>query len=510
MSQELAHTSKSNVLSDGPWHMDLLVTLREVMVKNSGGLPEVLTKNTETSERLHSLFHTDSKCVQCKARFTECECKEWCAQQSDETFQPTPSFKKRLENAERNLFDRMYNYGRAGSPFCGFTFEDDMGCLSSLLHLSWLCRPLFTGDVEHGKSLSDSGSYWTLLQDLGAASDRNAQWDIVKKLKNKYCNQESAPLLQSPELQSPVKMLKTWLADFTEDYVNKNIGIEVEETRGTASCNKKTVNQAFLSIEGREYGSLETMMSSGECIPSVKGSFFWVQIGTDTSNFFCEPLIETDTHKYHLLGFLSTEKRDGKCHWVATIRDHGGFFVLDHSTCEPKEFDMQWRGVSHAKLLLYGTNTPTPPTWLRTGRLCDENGWQRSTPSGGTGAKSELFDYKALAKDGLVTGSVRDLLTRINMPNLQLQLQQGVAEVVGKMRRESKMYQSADKLGSVNGWPMPHPNDLSLVHENGPAGSVRFTKEFGEVRSQRWATSSICEGLALLVCSFFFVCVFSK
>ena len=160
---------------------------------------------------------------------------------------------------------------------------------------------------------------------------------------------------------------------------------------------------------------------------------------------------------------------------------------------------MGYRGVSHAKLLLYGTNKPKAPTWLRTNKT-----------SGTTGGQTKFFDWQTLTKDGLVAGSVTDLLTRIKMPLLQSQLQKGVADVLGKMRHESKMYPSAAKLGSVNGWFMPYPNDLCLVHEHLSAGSVRSTKEFGEVRLQRWATSSICQGIDILECFMFFVGVFSK
>jgi hypothetical protein len=106
-------------------------------------------------------------------------------------------------------------------------------------------------------------------------------------------------------------MLIAWLADFKEDYVNANIGVD-EETMETTPYNKKTVKHVLMGIKGNESGSksgsLEEIMNSDEHKLSVQGMFFWVQIGMDSSTFFCEPRIRKGPLTYYLLGFFLMRK----------------------------------------------------------------------------------------------------------------------------------------------------------------------------------------------------------
>jgi hypothetical protein len=98
--------------------------------------------------------------------------------EADTTFHPKEVLKKRLEKSDWSLIDRMYHFGRGGSPFCGFPVVDDTGCLSSLLHVAWFCKPLFTGVLRH-EVTSEKENYCTLLQGLGEASNRNTQQDYI-------------------------------------------------------------------------------------------------------------------------------------------------------------------------------------------------------------------------------------------------------------------------------------------------------------------------------------------
>jgi hypothetical protein len=228
--------------------------------------------------------------------------------------------------------------------------------------------------------------------------------------------------------------------------VDSTIGVKVEETMETTPYNKKTVQHVLMSIKGHESGSkscsLEEMMKSDEHKFSVQGEFFWVQVGMDSSTFFCEPRIRKGPLTYYLLGFLSHEERDGKYRWFATIRDEcDRYFIMDHHTCESEMTSVTWLGVTNARLLLYGTKKVDPTTWLRQ-------------PSLTAGASSKRLDCQALPKDGLVTGSVRDLLRQLKSPNLQSELQKGVAKVldkVAKSRRVSRGCQSATHLEFVQG-----------------------------------------------------------
>ena len=479
VTQELAHTSLVGVLQEGPFQVDLYFPLRQVNVKKEGGAQVgCSTKNKDHCNNLDNLFHSDDP-----GSFLS-------LLHPDTTFQPTALLKKRLPNADRKLIDIMYNFGRAGSPFCGFPVEDDTGSFSSLLHVAWLCKPLFAGNYEHNVE-SDKENFCTLLQALGATSDRNSQVDIVKKLTTRYFHRKSSSQLQSRESSCPVDILSTMLADFSQEYVNSKIGVEVQETLQTGPCAK---THAMICIKGHEICSLRTMMNSGASNCSVKGAFFWVQIGVDSSNCFCEPTIRTPIDTYYLLGFISRVERDGKYQWVGTVRDHvDRFLVMDHSTCEPHVYRMQYRGLRNARLLLYGKKKPDPPTWLR--------------PPLPPGAQSKPLDIQALRKDGLVTGSVLDLLKQIKKPNLQTDLEKGVAKLLEKL---GKRRGRVDKLGFVKGWPMPEPNDIALVYppkfqKHQEAGSARYTQEFGQVLLQSSVTSPKVEGINLLVCFIFFV-----
>lgn len=508
--QEISHRVPANKLREVPWQMDIYIPLRQVMVTQKDGRPvKYLPKNKETCHALRSLFHSDSTCPECQKTLTVCSCEDWRMMEADTTFHPKEVLKKRLEKSDWSQIDRMYHFGRGGSPFCGFPVVDDTGCLSSLLHVAWFCKPLFTGVLRH-EVTSEKENYCTLLQGLGEASNRNTQQDIVTKLMTKYSARESTVPLQERESRHPVEMLTAWLEDFDKDYVDSTIGVKVEETMETTPYNKKTRQHVLMSIEGHESGSksgsLEEMMKSDEHKFSVQGEFFWVQIGMDCSTFSCEPRIRTGPLTYYLLGFLSHEERDGKYRWLATIRDDcDRYFIMDHHTCEPVMTSVTWLGVTNARLLLYGIKKLDPPTWLRQ-------------PSLTAGVSSKRLDCQALAKDGLVTGSVRDLVRQLKSPNLQSELQKGVAKVLDKLaqsRQVRKGCQSASHLDFVQGWPMPQRNQLSLVYnaelpKHQRPTSTRSTAEFGDVRLQSSVTCSNVKGFHLLVCSIYDVGVFSK
>ena len=513
----MAHTSTLDDSLNRPWHTEIFFRLRPVNVVNPEPFIHVNDQDVlleDTTERLRMLYRNDSKCLACQAPLIECSCKDRNELDSDMTFHPTGLFRKILPNSDRSLVDRMFNFGRGGSPFVGFPVEHDKGCMSALLHLAYLCTPLFTGSNKH-VAASDQETFFTLLQALGAASDRHVQRDIVQQLATKYSNGESDPSLQSSETPCPGEMLNQWLADAPQEYVHRYMGVEVEETRDSTPSNNTTVKQTIICIKGQEsrplvHGwerfSLEHIMNNSyEHKWSVKGDFFWIQIGPDSTKVFCEPDIEIGTQEYFLLGFISLEERDGKSLWVATIRNATNlFFVMDHNTCEPKRYYMDHLGPTSPHLLLYGTQRPKPATWLRTSQKSIE------TPCNNS-------DMQKLSQDGLVTGSVSDLLAKSKLENLQRGLQQDVTKLLqdlDKKRQENKTCQSAAKLSSVQGWPMPSENNLSLVFpDTFPAshsgGSTKFTSEFGKVSLQRSVTSPQVEGINLLVCSFLLrVCVF--
>ena len=134
------------------------------------------------------------------------------------------------------------------------------------------------------------------------------------------------------------------------------------------------------------------------------------------------------------------------------------------------------------------------------------------------GGRSKDFDSQELEKDGLITGSVRDLLTDMHSPNLQADLKKGVCEVLDKLvnsKQDKRGFDPARTLMSVEGWPMPHKNDLSLVspvksRQRHRAGSESSSQDFGEVPVQGLAKSPMVDGIHILVCSVFFVDVFWK
>ncbi len=72
-------------------------------------------------------------------------------------------------------------------------------------------------------------------------------------------------------------------------------------------------------------------------------------------------------------------------------------------------------GVVSPTLSLYDKKAPEPPTWLRP---CPESIKLFKQFNG--------LDKPSLMKDDLVTGSVNDLLTEMNIPNLQLELKKDV------------------------------------------------------------------------------------
>ena len=254
----MAHTSLEGVqrLHEDVWQMDIHFPLRNVRVTQDQGAPvEWFRKSDDTCDVLRRLYDCDSTCPVCTHTLTECVCSGWRVQHPDTTFQPKPLLKKRLEHADRSPMDRMFSFGRGGSPFCGLSIQDDTGSLSSLLHAVWMCQPLFTGAREH-EGPSDRDNVCTLLQALGEAPDRKTQLDVVTKLKRIHCTRESTPQ------PSPVDYLTSWLADFREEYLVANIG-EVTETQKTVSRNNQTVKNAMISVTGHESRCLGEMMLKG-------------------------------------------------------------------------------------------------------------------------------------------------------------------------------------------------------------------------------------------------------
>lgn len=463
---------------------------------------ECQTQNIKGGDTLRMLYRTDSTCQKCSANLIDCLCEELCELESDTTFNPTEVFKQYLSNSGRSVVDRMYNFGRGGSSFSGFPVENDNGCLTALLHVVCCCTPLVT-TPRRTDPTSETETFLTLLQDLTTAKDRNSQLDIVKKLATKYS-------LPSAQIPCPVDMLKLLFEDAGQDYVERYMGVDVVEKGESGADTTKTVTR--ISINGHESNPrhLDKMMENKpNAMFSGKGEFFWVQVGSDSSTVYIPPRIFQDEHLYYLLGFISLEKREGKSLWVATIQNEKGqFLVMDHTTCEPKLYPISHTGVESPTLSLYGKKAPEPPTWLRP---CPESIKLFKQFNG--------LDKPSLIKDGLVTGSVSDLMTEMNIPDLQLHLKKGVEALLDSLlqnRQENSQNPSATRLTCVKGWPMPLQNDVSLVYGDnlqgqgrGEAGSTRSTSEFGHVLLQRSVTSPKVDGFNLLVCSIFvsFVCV---
>ena len=457
---------------------------------------ECQTQNIKGGDTLRMLYRTDSNCQKCSMNLIDCLCEELCELESDTTFNPTEVFKQYLSNSGRSVVDRMYNFGRGGSSFSGFPVDNDNGCLTALLHVVCCCTPLVT-TPRRTDPTSETETFLTLLQDLTTAKDRNSQLDIAKKLATKY----SWP---SGQIPCPVDMLKLLFEDAGQDYVESCMGVDFVEKGESGAGTTKTVT--MISINGHESNPrhLDKMMDDKpNAMFSGKGEFFWVQVGSDSSTVYIPSRIFQDEHLYHLLGYISLEKRDGKSLWVATIQNEKGqFLVMDHTTCEPKLYRISHTGVESPTLSLYGKRKPEPPTWLRP---CPESMKLFKQFNG--------LDQPSLIKDGLVTGSVSDLMTEMNIPDLQLHLKKGVEALLDSLlqnRQENGQNPSATRLTCVKGWPMPLQNDLSLVYGDnlqgqgrGGAGSTRSTSEFGHVLLQRSVTSPKVDGFNLLVCSIF-------
>jgi hypothetical protein len=142
-SQDLGHTSLSDLLPRTPWQLDLHIPIRQVnCTTRLDDIQEVfLQKSPQLCTRLRTLFSSDSECSECKQQFPDCSCGTWGPLPSHTTFQPTSELLQRLPHADRPVGDRLHRFGRVGSPFCGFSLEDiakddDMGSFMSLLYLS--------------------------------------------------------------------------------------------------------------------------------------------------------------------------------------------------------------------------------------------------------------------------------------------------------------------------------------------------------------------------------------
>jgi len=367
----------------------------------------------------------------------------------------------------------------------------------SLLYLSGLCTPFFTRASDHGKEESDN-SLCALFQLLGVSTDQKVQIETARKLRT-TCVKRKSPQ-QSDETRSPGQMLRTLIDLFPTDYINENMG--VESTTETPDGQKHSVKKHIIHIQDPGFQTMQgiiTGLSVNGTIWSVKGDFFWADIDPD-SCVDCEPELRTKTETWYMLGFISGVTIDQK-KWVTTLRDHdtNNFLVMDHPTCQPKLHNMKYIGVHNPSLVLYGKKKPQPQSWLRP-RVS-------SLPPG---PHSSLFDLDVLEKDGLLTGSVDDLLTHCKCsPSLQKDLMKGIVDLLAKIKKErqgSTSCQSAIKVLSVNGWPMPNPNNVCLVYDsNGGsdprAGSVRSTKDFGSVPLRTKATSPAVRGISLMVSS---------
>jgi hypothetical protein len=331
---------------------------------------------------------------------------------------------------------------------------------------------------------------------LGDAPDRQVQIETVRKLRTAYLNRKSPQQLS--ETTSPGNIFRTLIGDFPPDYIREKMGVTT--TTETLDASQKIVPGHIIHIQGPGFQTMEKIINGStvkESTWTVSGEFFWAEIHSN-SYVDCEPELTTKTGTWYMLGFISGVTSDQK-KWVATLRDHdtNNFFVMDHATCQPKLYDMKYIGVQNPSLVLYGKNQPQSQSWLRP-----------RASSRPAGPHSILFDLHALEKDGLVTGSVDDLLTHCKCsPNLQRELLNGIVELLSKIekeRQQSSTCKSAIRVTSVQGWPMPMPNHLCLVYDsNGGsdprAGSVRSTKDFGRVPLRATATSPVVQGISLMV-----------
>jgi len=517
--KDMAHTSQESVLPGEPgapwqvdWHIPIIpVTYDDTMSPNNAD---------ERLARLQSLYRTDSICGGCNNPVLECRCRECFALESDTTFQPKKLLLQQLANAGQTTGEKLHTFGRGGSPFCGLTVEDiaadeipadDIRCFIAMFFLSWLCTPLFTCPSELGEIESDTSA---LFRSLGRAADPKSEIDTLRQLIKKHVNQPSS--LQSGEPTSPGNILRTWIRDVPKEYVDEVMEhLMLYQERGLHPQNEKmgvvgttetlpgqhNAHSHIIDIRGPGNHSLEKIIngSSGRTL-QVKGTFFWAEVGLDSSDSFvdCEPELWTDTGKWYMLGFISRARTGKNCCWVATIRnyDTNQFFIMDHGTSEPKRYNMLHIGVENPALVLYGRDKPKNPAWLRT-----------RAPSRPPGASSKLSDRTELYKDGLVTGSVQDLLTAIQCPSLQTDLLRDISRLLVKLNMGPQhSHECRGSLKCVDGWPMPHPNNACLVYRSNDSshprgGSVIYTKAFGEVHLQTEARSHKSSSILLSVCS---------
>ncbi len=104
---------------------------------------------------------------------------------------------------------------------------------------------------------------------------------------------------------------------------------------------------------------------------------------------------------------------------------------------------MTYLGPETPVIALYARNKPQSPAWLR-----------QRPPSLPPGVSSPLLNRETLDKDGLVTGSVNDLLTICNCPSLQTDLREGIADLLAKVdqrRQGTSRCDSAIKRSCVKG-----------------------------------------------------------
>jgi hypothetical protein len=335
---------------------------------------------------------------------------------------------------------------------------------------------------------------------LGSAADPSSEIDTFRQLIRKHVNQQS-PLL-SGEPTSPGNILRTWIRDVPKEYVDDKMG--VVETTAT-ELGQSIAHCDIIDIRGPGNHTLENIIKGSSVNGrtwQVKRNFFWAELGVDSSDSCvdCEPELWTDTGKWYMLGFICRAPAGTNLRWVATVRnyDTNQFFVMDHRTSEPKRYDMTHIGVQNPALVLYGRDKPKNPAWLRT-----------HAPSRPPGASSNLLDRTALATDGLVTGSVNDLLTACQSASLQTDLLKGISDLLLKVNggpQHSRQCARSLKIQCVDGWPMPHPNKACLVYRSNDSshprgGSVISTKYFGEVHLQAEARSHTVSSILLSVCS---------
>lgn len=503
--KDMAHTSQASVLSGkpgAPWQIDCQIPIIPLTYHDQG----CSLKTTDRLARLQSLYRTDSICSGCKHPLLECPCGECFVLESDTTFQPKQLLLQQLANAGRATGEQLHCFGRGGSPLCGLTVQDiaeeeiptdDIGCFIAMFFLSWLCTPLFTCLPYPGEKISDTSA---LFRSLGSAAYPNSEIDTFRQLIRKHVNQQSPLLSGGPT--SPGNILRTWIRDVPKDYVYDKMGVvettETELGQSIAHCD-------IIDIRGPGNHTLENIIKGSPVNGKtwqVKRNFFWAELGVDSSDSSvdCEPELWTDTGKWYMLGFICRAPAGTNNRWVATIRnyDTNHFFVMDHCTSEPKRYDMTHIGVQNPALVLYGRDKPRNPAWLRT-----------RAPSRPPGASSNLLDRTALATDGLVTGSVNDLLlTSCQSASLQTDLLKGISELLRKVNggpQHSRQCPRSPKTQCVEGWPMPHPNKACLVYRSNDSshqrgGSVISTKYFGEVHLQAEARTHTVSSILLSVC----------